>query len=181
MACESPAGCRGCRHRFNDAAIQACLTFEVLFGMPLRQIGGFVASLLRSNGLERAVPDCSTPRRGQKALIVDIPSFEGKGPLRVLIDETGTTAEGETEWNAREYGGPRKRLWRWIHSGIEGGTMEVRRQLLRSAGMPECGSLRCQEPDRETSQCGLQSIPVAPCVGDGVDTDVGAASKLEGS
>ncbi len=37
-------------------AIQACLTVKVLFGLPLRQMTGFVASLLRLAGLDRPVP-----------------------------------------------------------------------------------------------------------------------------
>lgn len=46
--------------QFSDAAIQACLTLKVLFGMPLRQTTGFVESLVRLVGLDWAVPDCNT-------------------------------------------------------------------------------------------------------------------------
>lgn len=54
-----PGGKRGRQQQFSDAAIQACLTLKVLFGMPLRQTTGFVQSLLRLFGLEWAVPDYS--------------------------------------------------------------------------------------------------------------------------
>ena len=43
------AGPRGHRSRpatFSDAAIQTCLTLKALFGLPLRQTTGLVASLL---------------------------------------------------------------------------------------------------------------------------------------
>jgi hypothetical protein len=35
------------RQQFSDAAIQACLTLKILFGMPLRQSTKFVQSLLQ--------------------------------------------------------------------------------------------------------------------------------------
>lgn len=53
-------GKRGCQQQFSDAAIQACLTLKVLFGMPLLHTTGFVESLLRFAGLDWAVPDYST-------------------------------------------------------------------------------------------------------------------------
>jgi hypothetical protein len=51
---------RGSLSIWFDAAIQACLTLKVLFGMPLRQTTGFVQSLLRLIGLDWSVPDFST-------------------------------------------------------------------------------------------------------------------------
>ena len=41
-----PRGKRGRSATFTDAAIQACLTLKALFGLPLRQTTGLVASLL---------------------------------------------------------------------------------------------------------------------------------------
>ena len=41
-----PGGKRGRSATFTDAAIQACLTLKALFGLPLRQTTGLVASLL---------------------------------------------------------------------------------------------------------------------------------------
>ena len=45
---------------FTDAAIQVCLTLKALFGLPLRQTTGMVASLLGLAGLDWPVPDYST-------------------------------------------------------------------------------------------------------------------------
>jgi len=121
-----PRGKRGRQHQFSDAAIQACLTLKVLFGMPLRQTTGFVESLLRLAGLDWAVPDYSTLCRRQKTLRVTLPYHLGTGPLNLLIDSTGIKAEGEGEWNARKHGGPKRRIWRKIHIGIDEETLEVR-------------------------------------------------------
>jgi len=121
-----PSGRRGRQQSFSDAAIQACLTLKVLFGMPLRQTTGFVQSLLRLIGLDWSVPDFSTLCRRQKTLNVSLPYRGGTGPLNLLIDSTGIKAEGEGEWNARKHGGPKRRIWRKIHIGIDEETLEVR-------------------------------------------------------
>ena len=121
-----PSGRRGRQQAYSDAAIQACLTIKVLFGLPLRQTTGFVESLLELVGLDWAVPDFSTLCRRQKTLSVAIPFRGSPGPLHLLVDSTGIKAEGEGEWNARKHGGPKRRLWRKIHIGIDEETLEIR-------------------------------------------------------
>ncbi len=71
-------------------------------------------------------PDFSTLCRRQKTLSVAIPYKGSTGPLHLLIDSTGIKAEGEGEWNARKHGGPKRRLWRKIHIGIDEQTLEIR-------------------------------------------------------
>ncbi len=70
--------------------------------------------------------DYSTLCRRQKALNVSLPYRGGTGPLNLLIDSTDIKAEGEGEWNARKHGGPKRRIWRKIHTGIDEKTLEVR-------------------------------------------------------
>lgn len=67
-----PSGKRGRQPDNSDAAIQTCLTMNVLFGMALCQTTGFVESLLRLIDLDRAVPNFSTLSRRQKCLKVTI-------------------------------------------------------------------------------------------------------------
>jgi len=107
-------------------AIQTCLSLKVLFGMALRQTTGFVESLLQLVGLDWTVPDFSTLSRRQKTLAVNIPYRGSQGPLHLLIDSTGIKVEGEGEWHARKHGGPKRRVWRKIHLGIDEETLEVR-------------------------------------------------------
>ena len=121
-----PSGKRGRQQTYSDSAIQTCLTMKVLFGMALRQTTGFVESLLRLIDLDWAVPDFSTLCRRQKTLLVNIPYRGSQGPLHLLIDSTGIKAEGEGEWHARKHGGPKRRLWRKIHIGIDEKTLEIR-------------------------------------------------------
>ena len=120
----APTGGRGRQQTYSDAAIQACLTMKVLFGMALRQTTGFVESLLRLIGLDWTVPDFSTLSRRQKTLAVNILYRGSKGPLHLLIDSTGIKVEGEGEWHARKHGGPKRRVWRKIHLGIDEQTID---------------------------------------------------------
>ncbi|MGR3695130.1 MAG: IS5 family transposase, partial [Sagittula sp.] len=119
-------GRRGRQQSYSDAAIQTCLSMKVLFGMALRQTTGFVESLLRLVGLDWTVPNFSTLSRRQKTLAVNIPYRGSKGPSHLLIDSTGIKVEGEGEWHARKHGGPKRRVWRKIHLGIDEETLEVR-------------------------------------------------------
>ena len=121
-----PTGKRGRQPVYSDAAVQTCLTMKVLFGMALRQTTGFIESLLRLIGLDWDVPDFSTLSRRQKTLAVNIPHRASQGPLHLLIDSTGIKVEGEGEWNARKHGGPKRRVWRKIHIGIDEQTLEIR-------------------------------------------------------
>ena len=57
---------------------------------------------------------------------MSLPYRGGTGPLNLVIDSTGIKAEGESEWTARKHGGPKRRIWRKIHNGIEEKTLEVR-------------------------------------------------------
>lgn len=107
-------------------AIQACLSLKALFGPPLRQTTGLVASLLELAGLAWPVPDFSTLCRCQQGLKVAIPYRQSTGALHLLIDSTGIKAAGVGEWFAKEHGPSRPRQWRKVHLWIEAGRLEVR-------------------------------------------------------
>ena len=60
--------------------------------MALRQTTGFVQSLLRLVGLDRAVPDFGTLSRRQKTLAVQLPYRGSAGPLHLLVPSRAITA-----------------------------------------------------------------------------------------
>ena len=72
------------------------------------------------------MPDFSALSRGQKFLAVNIPYCGSTGLLNLLIDSTGIKVEGEGQWNARNHGGSKRRVWRKIHLGIDEDTQEGR-------------------------------------------------------
>lgn len=121
-----PSGQRGRPATFSGAAIQACLMLKALFGLPLRQTTGLVASLLKLAKLDWPVPDFSTLCRRQKDLTVTIPCRRSPGALHFLIDSIGIKALGEGEWSARKHGASRPRQWCKVHLGIDAETLEIR-------------------------------------------------------
>lgn len=105
-------GKRGHPETFSEAAIQTCLTLKVLFGLPLRQTVGLVASLIDMAGLDWPVPDYSTLCRRQARLAVRIPYRRPDGPVALLVDSTGIKFRGDGEWQARKHGASRRRARR---------------------------------------------------------------------
>jgi hypothetical protein len=67
-----PSGKRRRQQAYTDAAIRACLTIKVLFGLPLRQSTWCVESLLELAGLNWIAPNFSTLFRRQRTLPVAI-------------------------------------------------------------------------------------------------------------
>ena len=137
----APNGRRGRQPVFSAAAIQTCLTLRALFGLPLRQVSGMVASLLALAGLDWPVPDYSTLCRRQKGLLVAIAHRPGTGALHLLIDSTGIKAEGCGEWCARKHGPSKPRQWRKVHLGIDAETLEIRAIEVTGAGVGDAPML----------------------------------------
>ena len=131
-------GKRGHPETFSDSAIQLCLTMKVLFGLPLRQTVGLVASLLEMAGLDWPVPDYSTLCRRQARIAVQIPFRRSGSPLNLLIDiepvsatgssepARGVKFRGDGEWQVRKHGPSRRRQWRKVHIAMDTQTGDVR-------------------------------------------------------
>ena len=123
---------------FSDGAIQFCLMVKVLFGLPLRQTTGMVASILSMAGLDWPVPDFSTLSRREKTITVQIPSRRAPGPLNLLVDiepgsATGSSEPargikflGDGEWLARKHGTHRRRQYRKVHLAMDTATGDIR-------------------------------------------------------
>ncbi len=112
--------------RFSDRAIEFCLTLKGLFHLPLRQVTGLVASLLKMAELDWPVPDYTTLCRRQKTLSVDLGGRPSSGGLHLLVDSTGIKLMGEGEWKTRKHGASYRRQWRKVHLGIDAGTLDIR-------------------------------------------------------
>ena len=120
------SGQRGHPETFSDSAIQTCLTLKVLFGLPLRQTVGLVASLIEMAGLDWPVPDYSTLCRRQARIQVQIPYRRSGQPLNLLIDSTGIRFRGDGEWLSRKHGATRRREWRKVHLAMDTTTGDIR-------------------------------------------------------
>lgn len=112
--------------RFSDSVIELCLTLKALFNLPLRQVTGLVASLLKLADLDWPVPDYTTLCRRQKTLVVALGGRPSSGGLHLLVDSTGIKMMGEGEWKTRKHGASYRRQWRKVHLGIDAETLDIR-------------------------------------------------------
>ena len=146
------SGKRGRPETFSDAAIQTCLTLQVLSGLPLRQTVGLVESLIQMAGLDWPVPDYSTLCRRQARIAVQVPYRTSGQPLNLLFDSTGIKFRGDGEWQARKHG-PSRRQWRKVHIAMDAGTGDVRAVEFtssRQGDSPLLPNLLTQIPSEET-------------------------------
>jgi len=140
-------GKRGHPETFSDSAIQACLTLKGegrpgtirgivsalnggsrgMFGLPLRQTVGLVASLIEMAGLNWPVPGYSTLCRRQARIAIQIPHRRSRQPLKLLIDSTDIRFRGDGEWLARKHGATRRRERRKVHLAMDTTTDDIRR------------------------------------------------------
>lgn len=111
---------------FSDAAVQFCLMVKVLFGLPLRQTTGMVASIFSMTGLDWPVPDFSTLSRRQWNITVQISNRRASGPLNLLVDSAGIKFFGDGEWLARKHGTQRRRQYRKVHLAMDTATGDIR-------------------------------------------------------
>ena len=175
-----PTGKRGRQPVYSDAAIQTCLPMKVLFGMAHRQTTKFVESLLRLIGLDWEVPDFNTLSRRQKTLAVNIPLRGSQGPLHLLIDSTGIKVEGEGEWNARNHGGAKRRVWRKVHLGIDEETLEIRAVEVTSSEVGDAPMLPRWKPMSMQLMAVASVSVVASAVVAPVDAEEAHARRLQG-
>ncbi len=122
----SKAGRNGRPPVFSEGAILFGLMVMVLFGLPLRQTTGMVASILSMAGLDWPVPDFSTLSRRQKTITVQVPSRRAPGPLNLLVDSTGIKFLGDGEWLARKHSTHRRRQYRKVHLAMDTATGDIR-------------------------------------------------------
>ena len=142
------SGRRGRQQTYSDAAIQSCLTFKVLFGLPLRQTTGFVESLLKSAGLDWSVPNFSTLYRRQRTLSVVIPYKALAGSAMRLCSRTCSTRSLRTRTSAASP----PMVLRIRANAMTRLQPETPMPLSRPAKTPSSGSLTRQEHERATKR-----------------------------
>lgn len=127
------SGRPGGQREYSDVAIVTALTLRSVFHLALRQVEGFVSSLIRLMGLNLRTPDHTTLSRRGKA--VEVPAIGRKhdGPLHLVIDSTGLKILGGGEWHAHKHGlSNKRRKWRKLHLGVDGDGFIVASALTES-------------------------------------------------
>lgn len=113
-------GKRGKPKLYSDLAIETALTLKEVFHLPLRQVEGFLASILKKMGSVRKVPDYSTLsiRAAFLQVCIRVRAVGAEG-IHIVIDSSGAKVYGEGEWKVRQHGWSKHRTWKKLHLGID--------------------------------------------------------------
>ena len=94
-----------------------------MFGLPVRQAEGFLASLLKLMGLELAVPDHTTLSRRVRTWHSPTkrPDRHGQpdAPVYIPVDSTGLKVYGAGQWLEEKHGAKSRRGWRKLHLALD--------------------------------------------------------------
>ena len=115
----SPSGQPGGQRRFSDLAITTALTLRLVFRLPLRQAEGCLRSVLSLMDVDLEAPDHTTLSRRSRALDIELHRVPVKGPIHLIVDNTGLAIVGEGEWAAAKHGGRGQRGWKKLHLGVD--------------------------------------------------------------
>lgn len=116
--------------KFSDDFIECLVILRYIFHLPLRQLQGFILSLLQIQGKNIPVShySCICKRTKRKSA----PNYITKKKMTdVVFDTSGVRVYESGEWKKEKYGGHRK--WRKLHVGIDLDTKEILYSKLTSA------------------------------------------------
>lgn len=123
---QKKTGKRGKPRLYSNLAIETALLLREVFHLPLRQVEGFLASILLKMGSARKAPDYSTLSLRAVLLPLCIRVRDiGTEALHIVIDSTGAKVYGEGEWKVRQHGWSKHRTWKKLHLGIDEATGDI--------------------------------------------------------
>src|ERR687897_2943025 len=93
-----PRTTRGGQPWYSPLAILTALTLRAVFRLALRQTEGLIGSIIGLLGLDLAIPDHTTLSRRAETLEVPRPCSRSRGPVHLLVDNTGLRLCGPGEW-----------------------------------------------------------------------------------
>lgn len=118
-------GVRGRPKIYSDQAILCALIIRAVFNLPLRNLQGFLISIVNMLGVGLPIPDYTRICRRAKTLGKILGRVSRRQPTDIVIDSTGMKIYGEGEWQVRQHGKGKRREWRKIHMASCPHTHEV--------------------------------------------------------
>lgn len=117
---QKKTGKRGKPTLYSKIAIETALVLREVFHLPLRQVEGFLASILLKTGSKRKSPDYSTLslRAATLSVVIRVRAIRNES-LHIVVDSTGAKVYGEGEWKVRQHGWSKHRTWKKLHLGID--------------------------------------------------------------
>jgi len=123
---QKKTGKRGKPQLYSNLAIETALLLREVFRLPLRQVEGFLASILLKVGSMQKAPDYSTLslRAETFPVIIRVRAVQSEA-LHIVVDSTGAKVYGEGEWKVRQHGWSKHRTWKKVHLGIDETTGDI--------------------------------------------------------
>lgn len=123
---QKKSGKRGKPRMYSNLAIETALLLKEVFHLPLRQVEGFLSSILSKIQSDRKAPDYSTLSLRSATLPFSIRVRPIRGEeLHIAVDSTGAKVYGEGEWKVRQHGWSKRRTWKKLHIGVDETTGDV--------------------------------------------------------
>lgn len=113
---------------YHEDVIRCGLSLRGVLKLTLRQVQGFLQSLVRFLGLAVTVPHYSTFSRRTSCLpMPKQPCDQPDDPIHLVVDATGLKVYGEGEWKVRSHGTEKgkRRTWRKLHLGVDEATGDI--------------------------------------------------------
>jgi hypothetical protein len=128
----SPPRGPGGQPHFSDVAIETAWTLRLIFRLPLRQIEGFLRSILALMSIDLDAPDHTTLSRRSRHLNIKVHGIPASGPIYLIIDSRGISIVGAGEWAAVKHGGSGRRSWNKPCLAVDGTGLIVGHALTES-------------------------------------------------
>lgn len=136
---------RGGQPRYSDMAIETVLTLGLVFGLPLRQIEGFVASLFKLMNVRLRVPDHTTLSRrcghSRRDMQQALSRRSSDRPLHAIVDSTGLKIYGAGQWLEEKHGVKARRQWRKLHIAIDADSGDIIADILTDQNTSDVSQL----------------------------------------
>lgn len=139
---EDPPESRGRPKTYSDDAILCALMIRAVFHCKLRQLQGFIETMITALGLSLHCPHYSVFCRRAKKLNIPLrkPLKPGEN-LNIIFDSTGLKVFGEGEWKTRKHGYSKRRTWRKLHIGMCADSSQIMVGALSSNAITDGGAM----------------------------------------
>lgn len=118
---EPKSGKNGSPQIYSDQVFVVLQQFRSLFDLPLRQLTGFMESLVERMNVALDIPDYTTISRRMecgKQVYLYTKKNEDNEEKTIIIDGSGLKVFGESEWKVKKHGYSKRRTWKKIHISV---------------------------------------------------------------
>jgi len=115
----------GAPQQYSDDAIVCMMVLKVVYGLPYRQLIGFILSIFVLMNVVLRVPHFTTVAARAKLLGKHFKRLSKSFPTDLVFDSSGFKIYGEGEWKVRQHGKQKRRRWKKFHIGVCPKTHEI--------------------------------------------------------